>query len=412
MNWRTHPTERGAVTLLLVMGLVLLATLASAYSSRAVLTELLVSQGLDRGAQARLAAQAALATAEAVLLQPQTLSPDHHPFLAQKIPCPPQWSGLQWQCSPLLLPALSAPPEQGNWQYQAIVVRDLIESPHVWQVQASASGRSMPGQASVRESVFMPELAPASVSTPTAALILNGCASEMDGSNWQICPPSPGGTPCSGATGGPAVYSHAVPDTNHNGRVSAKERQACLAFATNRQPAGSDLASAAVPAQPTPACNRAAWRSAFGDITPTALQAWSHQQERHGLHAQSRPARSVYWIDKPADWTQSLGTPEAPVLLVFSSVACAQRCPKIAAGVHIHGMVYADAGCDDEKMRGWQTGWVEGQVVVEAGLPQVTGNGRIWARSYARSAYALHWPDGIDSRRVQRVAGSHWTGTP
>ena len=52
MNWRTHPTERGAVTLLLVMGLVLLATLASAYSSRAVLTELLVSQGLDRGAQA------------------------------------------------------------------------------------------------------------------------------------------------------------------------------------------------------------------------------------------------------------------------------------------------------------------------------------------------------------------------
>ena len=38
-------TERGAATLLLVLGLVLLATLASAYSSRAVLADLLASQG-------------------------------------------------------------------------------------------------------------------------------------------------------------------------------------------------------------------------------------------------------------------------------------------------------------------------------------------------------------------------------
>ena len=44
--------QRGASTLLLVMGLVLLATLASAYSSRAVLTDLLASQGLARAQQA------------------------------------------------------------------------------------------------------------------------------------------------------------------------------------------------------------------------------------------------------------------------------------------------------------------------------------------------------------------------
>lgn len=408
MTARAHPLQSGAVTLLLVLGLVLLATLASAYSSRAVLTDLLVSQGLDRGAQARLAAQAALATAEAVLLQPQTLSPERNPFLAKEVPCPPQLTGLQWQCSPLELPALSSP---SDWQYAATVARDLIGSPHVWQVHASATGLSGPGQASVRESVFMPVLAPAPASTPTAALILNGCASESPGISWQICPPGASGTPCAGSANGPAVYSHSVPDTNRNGRISAKERQTCLAFAATRPPDGGELASAATPAQPLP-CTRAAWRSAFGDIPPEALQTWSSLQERHGLHALSHPPRSIYWVDKPTDWTQSLGTPEAPVLLVFSSLACAGRCPRLADGVHIHGTVYADAGCDDEKMRGWQSGWVEGQVVVEAGLPQVTGHGRIWARSYARNAYALHWPDGIDSRRVQRVAGSHWTGAP
>jgi len=48
MTARAHPLQSGAVTLLLVLGLVLLATLASAYSSRAVLTDLLVSQGHHR----------------------------------------------------------------------------------------------------------------------------------------------------------------------------------------------------------------------------------------------------------------------------------------------------------------------------------------------------------------------------
>ncbi len=408
MSPRPPPSERGAVTLLLVLGLVLLATLASAYSSRAVLTDLLVSQGLDRSAQARLAAQAALATAEAVLLQVQTLSPDHNPFLAQEIPCPPELSGRQWQCSPVALPA---PAGQTDWQHAATVAQDLIQSPHIWQVHASATGLSRPGQASVRESVFMPILAPAPANAPTAALVLNGCASESAGTRWEICPPGSSAQPCSGTAGAAAVHSHSVPDTDRNGQISTEERQACLAFASTRLPGSGGLSSAATPA-PSGPCNRAAWRSAFGDITPAALQTWSTLQERHGLHALSQPPRSIYWVDNPADWSQSLGTPQAPVLLVFSSQACAQRCPRLAAGVHIHGTVYVDAGCDDEKMRGWQTGWVEGQLVVEAGLPQVTGSGRIWARSYGRSAYTLHWPEGMDSSRVQRVAGSYRAGTP
>lgn len=408
MSVRPFRHEQGAATLLLVLGLVLLATLASAYSSRAVLTDLLASQGLARGAQARLAAQAALATAESALLQPETLSSDRNPFLLQESPCPSGFQGQQWQCSPLQLPS---DPGQTSWRYTATLIRDVVSTPHVWQIHARATGLTRPGQASVRQSVFMPVMPAAPVSAPTAALILNGCASETPASSWQICPLSRSGQACSDTATGPAVYSHFVPDTDRNGGISADERKACLSWASTSLPGGGDLASAVTPTTLLP-CNRAAWRSAFGDALPTQLQSWSAAQERHGLHALSQPRRSIYWIDSPADWTQSLGTPDAPVLLVFSSLACAQRCPRIASGVHIHGTVYLDAGCDDNKMRNWQAGWIEGQVVVEAGLPMVAGNSRLWARPYARSAYTLPWPDGIDSRRVQRIAGSRWEGTP
>ena len=95
--------QSGAATLLLVLGLVLLATLGSAYSSRAVLADLLASQGMVRAAQARLAAQAALATAEAALLQPGVGGTGQNPFEAAQAPCPPPLQGAQWQCAPLPL---------------------------------------------------------------------------------------------------------------------------------------------------------------------------------------------------------------------------------------------------------------------------------------------------------------------
>ena len=391
--------ERGAATLLVVLGLVLLATLASAYSSRAVLTDLLASQGLARAAQARLAAQAALATAEAALLQPQALDPAQYPFSGPEAPCPSDLKGQQWQCSPLpLTPDTLA----DAWPLGATLARDLVEAPHVWQVHASATSSFAAGPAQVRESVFMPVLAPAPSDAPPTALILNGCASAAAGSAWHIC--AMGSSACESSSGTAAVFSHFVPDTDGNGRIGAAERDACLTFpATGTAPEA--------PASRSP-CNRAAWRSVFGDTTPEQLRAWSDAQAHHGLAAQSQPPRSIYWVDSPADWTQSLGSAEHPVLLVLSSQACAQRCPRIASGAHIYGTVFVDAGCDDDKMRGWQAGWVEGQVVVEAGLPQATGSSRVWARSFARQAYAVHWPPGLDSRQVQRVPGSWLEGTP
>ena len=408
MSARPGQQQQGAATLLLVLGLVLLATLASAWSSRAILIDLLASQGMTRAAQARLAAQAALATAEATLLQYEASTPGKNPFVRQTQTCPTDLKGMQWQCSVLPLPAH---PQGGSWS--ALLARDLLKAPHVWQIRASASGPDRLGQARarLRASVFMPVIAPRPTDASDAALVINGCASEGAGSMLQVCPLSRGSQACTDAPAGTAILNHFVPDTDKNGSISTSERAACMALAPGSLPAGGALHSPDTPSQRFP-CNRAAWRSVFGNISPEQIRAWSQAQEDQGLHHLSQPARSIWWIDSPADWTRQLGSAQAPVLLVFSSQACAVRCPRIAAGVQIHGTVYADAGCDDEKMRGWQAGHVQGQVVVEAGLPQLSGNSQIWAHPHAHAAYNLHWPVGIDPGRVQRVPGSRTEDTP
>lgn len=400
--------QHGATTLLLVLAMVMLATLASAYGSRSILIDLMASQGIGRASEARLSAQAAMATAEAALMQFDASTPEKNPFALQTQNCPADLHGLQWQCSPL---PLQVPPGQEQWQWSATLARDLQKSPHVWQVRAQATGMNQASGARLRQSVFMPVMLPAATSAPEAPLILNGCASQAAGSLWQICPLSQSGQPCAGAAAGRAIHSHFVPDADGNAAISISERDACIAFAAASLPAGGALSGPQTPTVRSP-CNRAAWRSVFGNITPAQLQAWSQAQAAHGLHTRSQPARSIYWVDTPDDWTQNLGSASAPVLLVFSDKACAVRCPRIAPGTQIYGTVYADAGCDDEKMRGWQAAWVQGQVVIEAGLPQVTGDSRIWARTGVSGAYALHWPEGMDPGRVQRVSGSRSEDLP
>jgi hypothetical protein len=80
-------------------------------------------------------------------------------------------------------------------------------------------------------------------------------------------------------------------------------------------------------------------------------------------------------------------------------------------GVRVFGSVLLDAGCIDEKMRGWQAGTIEGQLVVESGLPEWR-SGTVLAKPEGRDAYILNWPAGIDAARVQRVNGSWSEGAP
>ena len=80
-------------------------------------------------------------------------------------------------------------------------------------------------------------------------------------------------------------------------------------------------------------------------------------------------------------------------------------------GVRIVGSVLLDSGCNDEKMRDWQGGTIEGQLVVESGLPEWR-SGAVLARPEGRDAYRLKWPVGIDALKIQRINGSWSEGQP
>ena len=196
-----------------------------------------------------------------------------------------------------------------------------------------------------------------------------------------------------------------VLDLDGNGVISAAERSKCLAFLPEHLPGGGDL-TGPMTAMPRTDCSHQAWKNVLGDITPAQIKAWSDAQERNGLHAQSQPPRSIYWVDSAATWTQSLGQPDAPVLLVFSAAACSQRCPSLASGVRISGTVVLQSQCQDEKTRAWRAGQIEGQLVVESGLPDLQNGSHIHARTFDKPAYQVTWPVGMDASQVQRVSGS------
>lgn len=401
---RPHPARQqtGAITLLVALTLVMLASLASFYSARSVLMDQLASHNHARASQARLAAEAALATAQGTVAGTPVVG-----GFSSRAECPAGVIGPQWQCSAVSLAPHPAMPEA---KLNTTAVRDLVLSPHVVTLHASASVPGQSSQAWVRESLFIPAVAPAPELTSPAALVINGCVSEAAGASLRVCPLVRKGQVCSGTASAPAVQTHFVVDTNRNASISTAEKNACLALSPTSLPGGGSK-TAPNTALPRSPCNRAAWRSVLGDISDEQLKDWSAAQERNGLNAQTTPPRTVYWIDQPGDWQQSVGTPDTPALLVFSAQACAQRCPRIAAHVRIVGSVLIDAGCNDEKMRGWQAGTIEGQLVVESGLPEWR-TGTVLAQAVGRNAYILNWPAGMDATQVQRVNGSWSEGAP
>lgn len=389
----------GAITLLMATGLVFLAALATLYSSRSVLMDKLAGHNHLEAQRSQMAAQSALAWAQSDIAM---RSPQWSQVFASPANCPADSRTPHWQCVGLQTPSHPEMPDHLN---TVTLVRDLIMSPHVVQIRARTSSISSKSQASVRESLFIPVISPAPDNAPNAGLVINGCLSEATGANIQVCPlTSSKGKICVDNAVASAIQSHYVVDTNRNGSISTSEKTACMALSSQSLPGGGSRSGPNSASSRTP-CNKAAWRSVLGDISAQQLQAWSAAQEANGLSAWSTPQRTVYWIDSPADWTWSVGSAEVPAVLIFSSQACAVRCPRISANAHIHGSVILDAGCDDEKMRGWKGGWIEGQLVVEGGIPEWQ-SGIVWARHYGRDAYILNWPDGIDTSRVQRINGS------
>ena len=404
----TH-AQSGAITLMVAITLVLLASLASFYSTRSVLMDRLASNNQQHTTQARLAAEAGLAWARAYLDRAYNANAQTTGFWqnAAQAPCPADHAGPRWQCSHMAVPAH---PDMPGTALQILAFRDLLSSPPVTQLHATARLTGQAGLGQVRASVFVPTVAPAPQGASTAALLINGCSAPAAGASVSVCPISQSGTACIGSAAGDAVQSLWLPDPNGDGVISSTERRNCLAFLPEHLPGGGDLSGPATAVSRAP-CRASAWQQVLGEITPEQLRAWSQAQERNGLHAQSQPRRNIYWIDSAAPWTQSLGDADDPVLLVFSAQACSVRCPSIANGVRTVGTVVLQTQCQDDKARNWRAGHIQGQVVVESGLPDLQSGSHIQGQTFTKAAYRLAWPDGMDARRVQRVPGS-WREGP
>ena len=328
--------QQGAITLMVAISLVLVAALAGFYSVQSVFIDRLAGHAQIQATQARLTAEAALAWAQAEIQRAaQTTSATAFWSTTPTTPCPANRQGLQWHCVRLQAPAL-----QGAETASAdvVAIRDVVNAPHVAELQANAVLNDQRSRAQVQQSVFMPTVLPVPESTSTAAVVLS-----------------------------------------------------------------TDSA---------PPCASTAWQQVLGKLSAEHIRAWSQAQERQGLHALSQPPRSIYWVDSAAPWSQSVGSAQAPVLLVFSATACTPRCPSMVSGVHIHGTVVLDTQCQDDKARAWRAGQIDGQLLINSAWPEAPNASQVTYQPYARKAYLLPWPQGMDARQVQIVNGSWSEGTP
>lgn len=158
-----------------------------------------------------------------------------------------------------------------------------------------------------------------------------------------------------------------------------------------------------------PNCSLQAWQTIFGQLSPLQVQQLSKLQASNGLSTATSPTRTVYWIDSPQLWHQSLGTPTSPVVLVFSATACALQCPSMTSQTQVVGTVFFQNQCQAYTMQNWQGGSITGQIGVESPLStelaMTLGNG-LQNFANAHGAINFDWPADIDTSRVQRVAGT------
>ena len=399
--------NHGAITLLMVTLLVLLASTVGLFTARAVWTERLASNHSVWAAQAQHTAEAALETALSVMAD--TLADPSNTLWATHEPaqCTAGFTGPEWQCRSLNLDAAWDP--HGH-SVQVHLMRDVVRAPHVAVVLAQARHAGNHAVAQAQQSLYMPTAGPIGAVNPLAPLLTQGCVSEASAGSTRFCAPDAAAGSC-GGTGlrtGTAVHSLWAPDVDGNGLISLAEQQACVSLSANSLQGGAVVTPPTATPAPNPAaCDAAVWASVFGATTPAQIQALSQAQALKGLSASSTPARSVYWIDSANEWSQSLGSASAPVLLVFSAAACASQCPRISPGTRIVGTVFLDTQCQDSRASLWHSGAVTGQVAVASSLPGLQAGSELRWLANHRQAFDWSWPSGSDVRQVQRVRGSY-----
>jgi hypothetical protein len=349
--------QRGLVTLWASTVLLILTGLWGWLCLQAVNAEKLRSHQQMHAAQALANSEALLETTLAHLEQAygkDALEADARIWWSSAaIDCPAGKAPPQWQCTQWPLTQVTLPEWTHQSASQVRLVRDVRNSPHRIQVMVDAKLNDRhPGAGSrstVQQSLYVP------LSSPQAT---NALTNSLD----ALSP----------------------------------------ALVLNEQEMRTD----------PPLCNPSSWQTVFGELTPPQVKALSALQVRNGLTANSQVMRTIYWIDSPHLWTQSIGTTASPVVLVFSSEACALLCPSLASSSQVVGTVFYQNQCQASKMWNWQSGIIAGQLGVESNLPPElklalhSGQLGLTATANAHAAFNFVWPPGAQASRVQRVAGT------
>lgn len=163
-------SQQGAITLVLVTSLVVIAIAATVSGGQRIWLDRLSTRNLYEREQAHWVADAGLQWAAQTL---QTLHTDQHMMwpLAQQSPCPEALQGQGHQCL-----HWNAPPPEGLNPYILNVwaMRDVRQHPHVAQLLVQAEDPSTHAQAWLSRSLHLPVLGRAGANN-AATVMLDAC---------------------------------------------------------------------------------------------------------------------------------------------------------------------------------------------------------------------------------------------
>lgn len=403
--------QKGSATLFVAAMLVILVTLSGLYALRSVLFEQKDSGNHYWATQAQEAAQSGVEHALAWLDQayaggvPTTFN---GPVwgAATAAQCPVGYTGAQWQCLKLLDTTGTSTASSVIAQHSLDVrlLRDITR-PNIALILANARHASNQSVGVAQQLAYIPFGQGGGTPAP---LLVNGCIAGTTGTP-DICPDQGSGSPCpTGAApggAGTAILNLLLRDMNGDNQINDADRALCLATGHLDLHGGGIVSPESQPVTAT--CNaNAAWTTLFGDISKTMVQEWSNAQAAAGLSQTTTPKRTVYWIDNPAPFHESLGSADEPVIVVFSSVACSANCPAINGNPSVYGIVYMDTGCVSSRANGWGGGKVYGTMAFESGMSNLNANTLIAYNPRAIGAQPPPLPPGADATRVQRLPGS------
>ena len=334
--------QRGIATLFMTLAALFLITIATLFAKKTAVFELLNSANQYRYTQALAAAQGGLDFAMAWL--GTNGNPNASPYTL-----PAGGAGAVWVADASRPPfnernstSITLAP-LGSPSYVVTVVLWRHDTrPRLVEIVATAAGEA---SATVRQMVDVNALGFFTPSLPS--LVVKGCVSNV--------------------TGTPSISGPMLLD---NGAIPAAT---CFdqGHFTTTDPA--TFGPFPLPSGSAPSAAGGAWQMLFGDLGRGDMLQLANAQPG------GQTGGPIYYFsntpgypstDAPNNWTQSLGTDTAPVILIFDSPTM-DNCPKVTGGTIIYGIVYCRIGLD---MQGWGGTHIYGTLATDTNVTKFTAN--------------------------------------